>query len=74
MTYRIRLGNGNIESSGHLTAGRACDAAARKRGWRGAYASHWFAIEGGEACCIYETKAECDADQDGAHAIRIERY
>jgi len=38
------------------------------------YVSHWYATgDSTEACSCYGTLAECRADEDGAHAARIER-
>ncbi len=34
--------------------------------------SNWFSVDGErEACCVYETQSDCDADDEGAYAPRI---
>lgn len=42
------------------------------KGWVAAVESPAFSTGDGEAVALYETQAECDADEDGAYAPRVE--
>lgn len=47
--------------------------AAYRRGTGRVYASHWYAVDDGEACSVYSSLAAMRADVDGSRGARITR-
>ena len=70
-TYFIATYSNGTPDSTHATEAEAVEEVVETMGWGEAYASDYYDTDRGSAVSLYESAAECDADDEGAYAPRI---
>ncbi len=76
---KFTISNSNGNQSGpwretYETQQGAVDAIAEAQGWGEPVVSESYTVDAGSAVSVYETQADCDADQDGAFAPRVTKH
>ncbi len=73
--YRIQTATGDMsrreQNASYNTFAAAQAALEVHQGWSQSFASEWYAMDDGDTVSVYETTAQRDEDEEGAHAPRI---